>query len=95
MNWQLDLTTRGPLKDERFVFLDTSHATDEARVAQPDNALVTAAHQVAGSMVDALTASGDEVSLSINAHETTEGDGFRPAHITITVSRLDPKRDVL
>lgn len=93
MNWQLEMTTRGPLKDERFVFLDTSIGADEPAVVQPADALVAAAHQVAGSMVDALTAAGDEVSLSINAHETIEGDGFRPAHISITVSRLDPNRE--
>lgn len=32
----------------------------------------------------------DEVLVSIERHETLSGDGFRTAHIQVTISRVDP-----
>ena len=87
MNWRLEATAReGELPAERFVFLDTEFATDES--GEPTAALVDAARTAATLLARALGT--DDAHVTIQAHETTNGDSFRPAHIAVTASRLSP-----
>jgi hypothetical protein len=83
MNWQIESTADGLSS----AFVDITRATDEDPETQPDSALLSYAKTAAGNLADKL---GGNVSVSILGHETTTGDGFRPAHVSITTSRLSP-----
>ena len=61
----------------------------EGEKAEPDKALVAAARRSAKSVAAKLDG---EVHVEVQGHETTTGRGFRPRHVAITVSQLDPKR---
>lgn len=76
MNWHVE-------GDE----LRVEHA--EGENTEPDKQLVTAARRAATSLAKKL---GGECHVEVHGHETTVGKGFRPGHVTLSVSRLDPKR---
>lgn len=65
--------------------------TAEGEEAEPDKALVAAARKAAATLAAKLAGSKDH-HVEITGHETTSGRGFRPGHVTITVSRIGPKR---
>ena len=60
----------------------------EGEDAEPSKALVTKARRAAKSLAGEL---GGEVHVELHGHETTAGRGFRPGHVTVTVSRANPK----
>lgn len=76
MNWHVD--SEGELTVELA----------EKEEAEPDKQLVATAKRAATSIAKKL--SGDTY-VGIHGHETTSGRGFRPGHVTLTVSKLDPK----
>ena len=82
MNWRIETTGAASGAD-----VDVQLAEDET--AEPTPALLAAAIAAGDSLAATL---GGEVSVTVNGHETTTGDDFRPAHVTVTVSRLDPDR---
>lgn len=85
MNWRIEAT----VDELRTAELDAAHHSDDDPDAEPSKELLTAARQAARTLAKALD--GD-VQVTIEGHETAHGKGFRPAHITVTTSRLDPKR---
>jgi hypothetical protein len=87
MNWQVEITARETIAAGQRVFMETQHS--DADVLPPDVELIDAAWRAADEVVRAL---GGEVVVSIQGHEMLAGTGFAPAHLVITVSRLDPER---
>jgi hypothetical protein len=83
VNWSI-ATIASELKGKRAELSLGEHESPEAK---PDAKLVSAARKAATELAKLL---GGEVSVEIHGHETTDGDSFRPAHVTLTVSRLDP-----
>lgn len=86
MNWQLN--TADKLTDAE---LEVARGENDKPDIDPDPALVKAARKAAADIAGALGKSADH-HIEVRGHETTRGRGFRPGHVTISVSRLDPKR---
>lgn len=84
MNWALETTAAELAATEPNVELA------EGEEGAPDPALVKAVRAAAAKVVGGL--GGDELAVTIHAHETLQGNAFRPAHVSIVVSRLDPAR---
>jgi len=80
MNWRIEKTVKAgkPLGK-----------VDVATVGEgtPSGPLVAAGKKAAGSVAKAL---GTDALVTIEGHES-EGEGFQPGHVSITVSRVDPK----
>jgi hypothetical protein len=86
MNWRIE-TTADSLKGHKATVERAEHEPDSAK---PDPKVVTAARSAAKSLAAKL---GGDVHVTIHGHETTEGEGFKPGYVTVTVSRLDPARE--
>jgi hypothetical protein len=86
MNWRLSATA-SDLTDTGLV---VERAEGEDGKQKPDAKLVACARTAASTLAERLGGSKDH-HVEITGHET-RGRGFTPAHVTITVSRLDPKR---
>lgn len=79
MNWRIDTTSDKLAKAEPIVELA------ENEDAEPSKPLVNAARKAAREL--AAKQQGT-CSIEIHGHETTKGRGFRPGHVTVTVSKL-------
>lgn len=86
MNWHITSEAK-KLKDAELV---VEHGDQDNDKAEPDPKLVAAARKAAGAI--ASTLGSKDVHVEIHAHEATKGRGFRPGHVVLTVSKLDPKR---
>lgn len=85
MNWRIATT----VDELRSADIDVVPHTDDDPDAEPEKAHLTAARTASRTLAKAL---GGEVAVTIDGHETMHGTGFRPAHIIVTISRLDPNR---
>lgn len=87
MNWTI--TARGkPAKLKAALGkadVDVAHADGEE-----GHPAVTAAAIDAAVAAAKVVSTGD-VLVTIVGHETLSGEGFRPAHLTITVSKVSPE----
>lgn len=83
MNWHIE-TTGDKLKEAKP---DIQHGEHETATTKPKPKLLTAARNAADKLATEL---GGDTLVTIDAHDTTEGEGFRPGHVTVTVSRVDP-----
>lgn len=86
MNWHLS-TEAKKLKD---VELDVEHGDQDNDKAEPDDKVVAAAKKAAATIASALDSK--DIHVEIHAHEATKGRGFRPGHVVLSVSNLDPNR---
>lgn len=86
MNWRIACEAKD-LKDTEPV---VEHGDQDNEKAEPDKALVDLAVKAAESIASKLDSK--DVHVEINGHEATKGRGFRPGHVAISVSKLDPKR---
>lgn len=85
MNWRL----AGHHKKVAAQDIEIDHAEDEdPGKAKPTPGLVEAARTAADQLANEL---GGNVHVEIHGHETTKGRGFRPGHVIITASKVDPK----
>lgn len=85
MNWAFETTAAQLAAAEPNVELA------DGEEAAPDPVLVEAARDVGATIAEAL-GGADEYSVTVHAHETLQGSGFRPGHVSVVVSRLDPAR---
>lgn len=83
MNWRVT----GQAGDLGTTEID--RAEGEGKDVKPSPALVTYARTAADTLAQKL--GGKDVSVEIHGHDS-KGRGFTPGHVTVTVSRLDPKR---
>lgn len=81
MNWQIE--SRASDLDDAPI--DVTYSSSEDQTIQPDPDLLTDARQAATALAGHL---GGAVAVTILGHETTGGDEFRTAHVSITASRL-------
>jgi hypothetical protein len=77
MNWHID--SDGELHLE---------LAEKEKAEPADKQLVATAKRAATSIAKKL---GGKTSVEIHGHETTSGRGFRPGHVSVTVSKVDPK----
>lgn len=85
MNWRIEAT----VDELTNADVDVALHTDDDETAEPDRDILKAARAAARGVAKAL---GSEVLVTLEGHETRDGKGFQPAHVVVTVSRLDPKR---
>lgn len=81
MNWHLEATA-ATLEDAA---LEASYGADEDRELEPNPELLADAKSAAAALAARL---GGNVLVTIDGHETTTGDGFRPSHVSVTTSKL-------
>lgn len=79
MNWRITTDSRHLANAEPEVELA------EGEDAKPSQTLVNSARQAARDIASKLEGSAH---IEVHAHETTEGRGFRPGHVIVTVSKL-------
>lgn len=87
MNWRIE----GDATSVEDADLIVDHGDQDDPKAKPDPKLVAAARATALAVAGTLKAK--DVHVEVHGHETTKGRGFRPAHLTLSISSLDPKRD--
>jgi hypothetical protein len=86
MNWRIE-----SVGDKlRTAVVDVTHGADEDTSIAPTDATVDAVRAAANETAKALGPRLADVLVTIDGHETTEGDGFRDGHMSVTVSRLAP-----
>jgi hypothetical protein len=90
VNLHLELrTTRATLaKDLAAAEPEHTHANRE----DDSKTLALPSVDVLAPLVAAVAGkASDPVLVTIGVHETTQGRGFRPGHVFVAVSKLDPK----
>jgi hypothetical protein len=86
MNWHL-VATGDDLKGAKIT---VEHAEGEDDTVGPDPAIVKATRRIAATLAQHL---GGDVHVELHGHETLAGRGFRPAHVSLSVSRRAPAAD--
>lgn len=89
MNWRLECDAKDISKADITVDLAESEEAKKPK-PQPNADLVKAVRSAGKEIADTL--GSKDVHFEANVHETTEGRGFRPGHVSFTISKLDPKR---
>lgn len=70
--------------------LEVTHAEGEDKKETPDADLLAYAKTAASKLAEKIGT--DDTAITIQGHQTTKGRGFRPGHIELVISLLDPKR---
>lgn len=86
MNWTIQ-TTADKIDDAELVI---ERGEQDKASAKPDPALVKATRKAAKDTAALMGLAAARISVEAHAHETTAGRGFRPAHVSLTLSRIAP-----
>lgn len=90
MNWRKEITAKAPKARGALAEAEPEVATaDHEGDAAPSEALLAAVDKAVGPIIDEVARVRDDVCVTVEGHLTTEGEGFRPAHVVITISRVD------
>lgn len=89
MNWRIECDAKEISSAEIQVELSESEEGKKSKPSPSDD-LVKVVRKAGKDIADALGSAA--VHFEANVHETTEGRGFRPGHVSFSVSKLDPKR---
>lgn len=89
MNWRIECDAKDISKADIHVDLSESEEAKKPKPG-PSEDLVKAVRKAGKEISDTLVSK--DVHFEANVHETTEGRGFRPAHVSFSISKLDPKR---
>lgn len=90
MNWREEVTAKRPKLADALAGaeVEVSAGEHEGEPSAPAG-VVAAAERAVSLVAEELGLAKDEFCVTVEGHVTTEGEGFRPAHVVITISRVD------